>query len=73
MIFITNDNIIEVSEWALTGNEIFGKDCYHEILNPIFSTMIKSKNWKSIKDEITEQLIKNKTYIDLRQLQLSSI
>lgn len=70
MVFITNDNVVEVSEWALKGNEIFGDGCYHEVLNPIFSVINDNKNWKSLKDEITEQIIKNKTYIDLRKLQL---
>ncbi len=71
MIFITNDNIVEVSEWALRGIEIFGNDRYHEILNPIFSVMNGSEKWKSVKDEIAEQIIKNKTYVDLRKLQLT--
>lgn len=70
MIFITNDDIVEVSEWAFKGNEIFGKDCYHEVLNPIFSTMNGNQNWKSLKDEIADQIIKNKTFVDLRKLQL---
>lgn len=38
MIFITKDNIVEVSNWALKGNEIFSEgSIFHEILDPLFS------------------------------------
>lgn len=71
MVFITNDDIVEVSEWALKSGEIFGSDCFHEVLNPIFSTIKNLPNSESIKDAIIKQIIAHPGYIDLRQLQLT--
>lgn len=69
MIFITNDNIVEVSNWALKGIEVFEEESrFYEILNPIFFKMNKSKDFTKIKDAIEKQIKDNKYYIDLRPL-----
>lgn len=71
MIFITNSNIVEVSNWALKGNELFSEDSiFHEILNPIFSIINDSNNkYESLRTAIEKQIIENKYYVDLRPLQ----
>ncbi|MBP5577275.1 MAG: hypothetical protein J6X67_11030 [Treponema sp.] len=67
MIFITNNDIVEVSTWALKGNEIFSNDSlFHEILNPIFSIISGSKKFEFLKDAIVKQIKKHSGYIDLR-------
>lgn len=71
MIFITKDNIVEVSNWALKGNEIFSeKSIIHEILDPLFSfkSEMELKKGKLLKAEIEEQIKNHSTYIDLREL-----
>lgn len=71
MIFITKDNIVEVSNWALKGNEIFSEESiFHEILDPLFSFKpeMDLKKWKLLKDEIETQIKNHPTYIDLRKL-----
>lgn len=71
MIFITQDNIVEVPSWALKGNEIFSEDSlFHEILNPIFSMANNSGKYESLRKNIENQIKENKNYIDLRQLQI---
>lgn len=71
MIFITKNNIVEVSNWALRGNEIFSEgSIFHEILNPLFSfkSEMELKKRKLLKAEIEEQIKNHSTYIDLREL-----
>lgn len=70
MIFITDNNIVEVSNWALKGNEIFsGDSLFHEILNPLFSITNDSKEFESLRDAIEKQIKENKYFIDLRPFQ----
>lgn len=67
MVFITNDNIVEVTTWALRGNEIFSEDSlFHEILNPIFSTINGSNRFVSLREDMIKQIEKHSGYIDLR-------
>ena len=70
MIFITDQNIVEVTNWALKGNEIFSEDSlFHEILNPVFSAINKSEKYESLRDAIEKQIKENRYYVDLRPLQ----
>ena len=70
MIFITKDRIVEVSNWFISGIEIFSdQEFFHEILNPLFSTKNNGSKYSSLKDEIERQIIANKYYVDLRPLQ----
>lgn len=70
MIFITDSNIVEVTNWALKGNEIFSEDSlFHEILNPVFSIINNSKKYESLREAIEKQIRENKYFIDLRPFQ----
>ncbi len=70
MIFITKNNIVEVANWALKGNELFsGEVPFHEILNPIFSVQNGKTDWESLYTNIEKQIKENKGYVDLRPLE----
>ena len=70
MIFITDRNIVEVTNWALKGNEIFSEySLFHEVLNPIFSLIHESKEFEFLRDAIEKQIKENKYFIDLRPFQ----
>ena len=70
MIFITDRNIVEVTNWALKGNEIFSEDSlFYEVLNPIFSIINESKEFEFLRDAIEKQIKENKYFIDLRPFQ----
>lgn len=61
MIFITKDNIYEVSDWCLQGNEIISDSSrFHEIL----------KSLSPIKAEFENQIKEHPAYINLIKLQI---
>lgn len=73
MIFITNDNIIELSNWGLQGIQIFsGTITFYEILNPLFSINNDDGKYTSIKEEIKNQIMAHPWYVDLRKMQIGA-
>ncbi len=74
MIFITRDNIFELSDWelkTLNNNEL--PTVFHDLLNDIIPSQKNCRElYGALKREIENQILKNKYYVDFQEIDLRS-
>lgn len=74
MIFITKNNIFELSDWELknSGNYTL-PTVFHDFLSDIIPNPNNSKElYDCIMKEIEDQIIKNQYYVDFQKINLSN-